>query len=106
MLGNQEVMLMSRAVEIAREFPHVQVIVSRCHPYTATLRANPRQGIDLAPVQNEHQKQIPDNCHFVMEDVAKGLPYSDGYFDVVYLRALVAGVSYPTQNQAVLGQEG
>lgn len=44
-------------------------------------------------MQYGHQTHVPDNCQFALEDASKGLPYSDGYFDVVHMRILAAGVS-------------
>jgi hypothetical protein len=35
---------------------------------------------------------VPDNIQFVIEDIASGLSFPDGYFDVVHARFIVAGV--------------
>ncbi|RXK38724.1 hypothetical protein M231_04034 [Tremella mesenterica] len=61
------------AIEMALEFPHVEVL-----------------GMDLAPVQRT--EGVPDNCHFQVDDAALGLPFSDGYFDAVHARLVIIGI--------------
>ena len=48
-----------RAIEMAREFPHAEVV-----------------GYDLAPIQR--YTDIPDNCHWVQGDFQRGISYPDG----------------------------
>ncbi|RXK38723.1 hypothetical protein M231_04033 [Tremella mesenterica] len=65
--------LIDRAIEIAQEFPNAEVI-----------------GLDLAPVQKD--QDVPFNCQFIIEDAARGIPFPDGYFDIVHARVLIVGV--------------
>nr|XP_019014476.1 uncharacterized protein I206_00558 [Kwoniella pini CBS 10737]OCF53257.1 hypothetical protein I206_00558 [Kwoniella pini CBS 10737] len=60
-------------IEMANEFPHVEWI-----------------GTDLAPVQRD--TELPDNLHFVQNDVTQGLPFPDNSFDFVHSRLLVMGI--------------
>lgn len=57
-----------------------------CRPYQLVQT----QGNDLAPIQKD--VDVPENVHWICEDATRGLPFSDGYFDVIHARALLAGV--------------
>ncbi|KAK4686879.1 hypothetical protein P7C73_g3245, partial [Tremellales sp. Uapishka_1] len=61
------------AIELALEFPAVEVV-----------------GLDLAPVQPA--EGLPPNVSFVIDDAVRGLPFPDGYFDVVHFRCLTFGI--------------
>ncbi|EIW67928.1 hypothetical protein TREMEDRAFT_57395, partial [Tremella mesenterica DSM 1558] len=61
------------ALEMASEFPEAEVT-----------------GVDLAPVQRP--EILPNNLSYLMDDVSKGIPFPDGYFDAVHSRLLLAGI--------------
>ncbi|WVQ93699.1 hypothetical protein IAU59_000776 [Kwoniella sp. CBS 9459] len=61
------------AIEMAQEFPHVEWIAT-----------------DLTPVQRD--SDLPDNLHFVQNDVTQGLPFPDASFDLVHARLLIMGI--------------
>lgn len=60
--------------EMAREFPHCQVL-----------------GIDLAPVPLDPE-DLPPNCSFEMDDVNQGLDHLQGMYDLVHARAFAIGL--------------
>ena len=76
-------------MEIAREFPFAEVVVSWLTRTESKRKLN-QQGLDLAPMQRDHG--IPDNCSFRIDDATKGIPFPDDYFDVIHTRFLIAGV--------------
>ncbi|WVF66061.1 hypothetical protein IAT40_000799 [Kwoniella sp. CBS 6097] len=61
------------AIEMAQEFPHVEWIAT-----------------DLTPIQRD--SDLPDNLHFVQNDITQGLPFPDASFDLVHARLLVMGI--------------
>ncbi|PVF97655.1 S-adenosyl-L-methionine-dependent methyltransferase [Serendipita vermifera] len=63
------------AIEMAREFPHCEVI-----------------GVDLAPapVDLEH---VPSNCRFEIDDINLGLGHYHEHFDVIHARCIGSGIS-------------
>ncbi|KAE9409660.1 S-adenosyl-L-methionine-dependent methyltransferase [Gymnopus androsaceus JB14] len=64
------------AINMADEFPRAEVI-----------------GIDLAPLQ---PRTVPPNCTFELCDLETGIPYPDGYFDLVHARSMHIGIrDYP-----------
>jgi SAM-dependent methyltransferase len=58
---------------MAREFPKAEVI-----------------GLDLAPYPTN--EELPSNLELVLGDVANGLPYPDGHFDIIHARLIVGGI--------------
>jgi SAM-dependent methyltransferase len=63
-----------RASEIAKEFPHCEVV-----------------GVDLAPVPLE-KMDLPPNCRFEIDDVNNGLAHFRDQFDVVHVRFIASGI--------------
>ena len=63
-----------RSSEIAKEFPHCEVV-----------------GVDLAPVPLENT-DLPPNCRFEIDDVNLGLTHFRGQFDVVHTRLIASGL--------------
>jgi SAM-dependent methyltransferase len=63
-----------RSSEIAKEFPHCEVV-----------------GVDLAPVPLE-KMDLPPNCRFEIDDVNLGLTHFRGQFDVVHVRLVATGL--------------
>ncbi|OCF45105.1 hypothetical protein I317_00906 [Kwoniella heveanensis CBS 569] len=61
------------AIEMAQEFPHVEWVAT-----------------DLTPIQRD--SDLPDNLHFVQNDITQGLPFPDASFDLVHARLLVMGI--------------
>ena len=62
------------ACEMAREFPHCQVL-----------------GVDLAPVPTP-KGGIPSNCQFEVADITLGLSHLHGQCDIVFARAIGLGL--------------
>ncbi|CAG8560700.1 9006_t:CDS:2 [Ambispora leptoticha] len=60
-------------LEIAQEFPHAQVF-----------------GIDISA--NFPTSIKPENSHFTVGDITKGLPWEDNYFDFVWMRYLFSAI--------------
>ncbi|WRT63864.1 uncharacterized protein IL334_000789 [Kwoniella shivajii] len=60
-------------IEMAQEFPSVEWV-----------------GTDLAPVQRDND--LPENLHFVQNDITQGLPFPDESFDLVHSRLIVMGI--------------
>ncbi|PVF94981.1 S-adenosyl-L-methionine-dependent methyltransferase [Serendipita vermifera] len=63
------------AVEMAREFPHCEVI-----------------GVDLAPVPVDLD-HVPSNCRFEIDDINLGLSHYHDHFDVIHVRCIGSGIS-------------
>jgi SAM-dependent methyltransferase len=63
-----------RATEMAREFPHCDVV-----------------GVDLAPVPIK-EGLLPQNCHFEIDDINCGLDHFHNQFDLVHARLIGAGI--------------
>jgi ubiquinone/menaquinone biosynthesis C-methylase UbiE len=57
------------AIEVAKEYPAASVC-----------------GLDLSPVDGN---DVPENCHFVIGDVNKGLPFGNGSMDLVQSRLTI-----------------
>ena len=66
--------LFDRAAEMAREFPHCEVL-----------------GLDLAPVPPSPMG-FPSNCTFEMADINQGLSRFHGQYDLVFTRAVGMGL--------------
>jgi Methyltransferase domain len=64
----------NRSTEMAREFPHCEVL-----------------GIDLAPVPLPPES-LPPNCQFEIDDISLGLSHLEAQFDVVFARAIGLGL--------------
>lgn len=82
-----------RIQEMAQEFPKAEWIVSGSGTRTpfAFVLYTDNEGVDLVPVQNDDD--MPDNVHYVKDDVTKGLAFPDASFDFVHGRFLLLGVS-------------
>jgi SAM-dependent methyltransferase len=65
---------MNRALEMAKRFPHVNVL-----------------GVDLAPSPVD-RSECPDNLSFEIDDVNHGLEHFHGRFDIVHVRNVGAGI--------------
>lgn len=65
-----------RALEMAKKFPHCEVI-----------------GVDLAPVPVE-PGNLPPNCRFEIDDVNLGLKQFHNSVDFIQLRSVAAGVRF------------
>ncbi|KAH8930340.1 S-adenosyl-L-methionine-dependent methyltransferase [Atractiella rhizophila] len=61
------------SIELADEFPHARVT-----------------GFDLVP---SYPIEVPPNCHFLIDDVSRGLDYPADSFDFIYIRDLASGIS-------------
>lgn len=63
------------AIEAARQFPDCDVV-----------------GLDLAPAPVDPEL-VPENCRFEIDDINLGLSHYHGYFDVIHVRCIGAGLS-------------
>ncbi|KAG8800376.1 hypothetical protein FRC16_003049, partial [Serendipita sp. 398] len=62
------------AIEMAREYPHAQVV-----------------GVDLAPVPMDREA-IPSNCQFEIDNINLGLSHFRDHFDVIHIRFVGSGL--------------
>ncbi|KAG8834001.1 hypothetical protein FRC18_002742 [Serendipita sp. 400] len=62
------------ATEMAREYPHAEVV-----------------GVDLAPIPIDNEA-IPSNCRFEIDNINLGLPHFSEQFDVVHIRLVGSGL--------------
>ena len=70
--------------EMAQQFPHAQLT---------------GLDLDLSSVKNGH----PTNCQFLTGNILQGLPFSDGRFDFVHQRLLVAAL--PARSWPMVARE-
>lgn len=68
------IILSFRAIDMAKIFPHAEVI-----------------GVDIAPVPIDPES-VPSNCQFEVDDIEFGVPHHHNQFDLVHARFLGAGL--------------